>query len=179
LSCTCLSLHSFTQGNVNNLYEVIRYYATRTNELLGMVANDDEKEDDDAKAAEVNEVDPTHPTSGGDSGSFYQSAADEDIFQSQSVDKVYADEKEAVSQSQAASQVATQAQAAQQRDERQQVREREQRVKRENYVRRTGRRPTCPIMAGSKPCNGDSCHACYPDEKFDHPAVCKDKTHIV
>jgi hypothetical protein len=179
-------------GNVNNLYEVIRYYATRTNELVGILGGGDEDDTDET---------PTHlaggqpPVSGSGSGSVKdkgsgsgsawdradadQEEADADIFRTQRVDKTYADYKDAVRQSQAASQAATQARAVQQRDERQQVRKREQRAKRENYVRRTGRRATCPIMTGSKACNGGPCHDRYPDEKFDHPAVCTDKTHIV
>jgi hypothetical protein len=117
--------------------------------------------------------------SNGSGNGFDQADADEDIFRSQAVDRTYADYKEAVRQSQAASQVATEAQAVRKRDDRLQDRERAQHAKRDDYVKRTGRRPTCPVMAGSKACSGDTCADLYPDEKFVHPTVCKDKTHVV
>jgi hypothetical protein len=34
-------------------------------------------------------------------------------------------------------------------------------------------------MIGNKTCSGDQCADRYPGEKFSHPAVCRDKTHIV
>jgi hypothetical protein len=117
--------------------------------------------------------------SNGSGHGFDQADANEDIFRSQTVDRTYADYKEAVRQSQAASQVATEAQAVQKRDDRLKDREQLQREKRVRYTKATGRWPTCPIMCGSKVCNGDPCAERYPDEKFDHPTVCRDKTHTV
>jgi hypothetical protein len=34
-------------------------------------------------------------------------------------------------------------------------------------------------MCGSKACNGDPCGDLYPAEKFDHPTICRDKSHVV
>jgi hypothetical protein len=79
------------------------------------------------------------------------------------------DYKEAIKRSQAATQTANLAKDVQQRDDRQQARKRQQREKRERYTTAIGRWPTCPIMCGSKTCNGDPCGDLYPAEKFDHP----------
>jgi hypothetical protein len=95
------------------------------------------------------------------------------------VSKTFADYQAAVRQSQAATQASTQANEVQRRDERHQARERRQREKRDCYTKATGRWPTCPIMCGSKTCNGDLCGDLYPEEKFDHPTVCRDKSHVV
>jgi hypothetical protein len=81
--------------------------------------------------------------------------------------------------SQAATQAADLAKGVQQRDDRQHARERQQREKRERYTKATGRWPTCPIMCGSKVCHGNPCADGYPDEKFDHQTLCRDKTHVL
>jgi hypothetical protein len=45
-------------GNVNNLYEVIRYYATRTNKLVGVLGGGDE---DDTDETPPHSRHPRHP----------------------------------------------------------------------------------------------------------------------
>jgi hypothetical protein len=156
-------------------------------ELTGEQIDDDDGTEDVADTDKVNGTDdggdPLHPKPVLDPKwkSHYEAvfADEQDVFRSQKVDRTLADYREAVRQSQAASQVAIEAKAVQKRDDRLQDRERAQRAKRDNYVERTGRRPTCPVMAGSRTCNGDACADRYPDEKFVHPTVCKDKTHVV
>jgi hypothetical protein len=105
---------------------------------------------------------------------------DDTILRTQAAEaKSLADYREAVKRSQAATQTAKLAKDVQQRDNRQQARERQQREKRERYMKATGRWPTCPIMCGSKTCNRDPCGNLYPAEKFDHPTICRDKSHVV
>jgi hypothetical protein len=90
---------------------------------------------------------------------------DDTIFRTQVAEaKSLADYREAVKRSPAAMQAANLAKEVQQRDDRQQARKRQQREKQERYTKVTGRWPTCPIMCGSKACNGDQCSNLYPAE---------------